>query len=596
MARTALLAALLVAATFVAGASAFAEPLKFRMHRDFAGTRSRARRSLMGHETHTRGDPLVTPGTYNGYGYDTRIRSNYLDDGSYYCEVNVGGSKGLKVQIDTGSGDLAVVGTHCGKGSAKAEARCNVVKRAAVYDPATSAQALKCGDAGNSKWLQPAATGAMSECGAQAKAPGTCSPGKQCTNMVKYGDGDAWTGDVYVDKVSIGDVADGGNTPAVDAVVTAITNFTETFAAYASGALDGIMGMAPSLQQAQTGALTVFEQLVAHHDVENAFSMCFDDTDGGVFTLGGDGGHVAHGAMQWTPILPYNATPHHTYAIEFAAGKLGDAVLAPFNGEKAIVDSGNSAIRLRPELYDAFAAALVNLCTTPEGGTSSVAYLGLCVAGENPPNHPFPAGTKLTPTVANGMNNTIFSGMCHKLSDADIAKYPSLTIHVPDMEKGGDAVLELVLEPHHFIRNAFGNCPKGYVNAKAVQRDEATGTSLGDAWMENWLMVFNLTEPRRLGFATTTKCSMDGAVNPTTSPGTDGDKLSTGEDPGGDNSTSGENITGIPLTPRPTTPKKKFVALGVAAVCTGAVLTALGLAVARQGGDGGAAASGATAV
>lgn len=215
-------------------------------------------------------------------------------------------------------------------------------------------------------------------------------------------------------------------------------------------------------------------------------------------TLGGDGDHVTHTPVQWTDMLPAS----RFYEVALTTARLGDTALATALGETVIIDSGTSDITLKADLYDEFMSALVAQCA------AGADLVGFCRDA---------AGTSLAPSAAAGYAGTIFGlgrtealaagiapGHCFALSDAQIARYPSLAVTFPGA--GGNAAFELVLPPSHFIQDAYNNCARGMVRATVSRSSALPETVFGDSFLDDFLTVFNLTS-RQVGFAKASKCS-----------------------------------------------------------------------------------------
>ena len=390
-------------------------------------------------------------------GDNVTIRSLFGNWGEYYVTLTIGGQE-LRVDIDTGSADLGVIGTECPS--------CNLPKRKRAYNASGSAtsRAVSCADPKRDN-----VTEGCTPCHTRRDGEKVCGFG------ISYEDGSGFSASLFVDDVAFGAPP---ATPVVPAAVGSIYHLG--LPSEWTLLVDGIIGLAySSVAVTDTGAPTAYEQLVNAGAIDDVFSMCFDRASGGVLTIGGDGGHVPAGALQWSPLLKesFYVVSMTDFRVD---GVSAGAPAGVYNRGECIVDSGSSSISLPRPAFDAFRATLYARCAH----AATADLVGICRDAQ---------GRKLRPT-----EKSMFQGHCFPLTAADVAKFPNFQV-VLDDGAGGDVVLELT--PAHYLRSGWIYCSgKDHYTLGIDSESVADGTLLGDVFMEGFVNVFDRAR-RRLGFA-----------------------------------------------------------------------------------------------
>ena len=135
-----------------------------------------------------------------------------------------------------------------------------------------------------------------------------------------------------------------------------------------------------------------------------------------------------------------------------------------YNRGDAIVDSGSTSLTLPRTAFDAFRDTMLNSCSNNE-----TQLIGVCVDSE---------GKKIEP------GRGIFEGLCYKMGEADILKYPMLTVQLENN-------VDLVLKPNMYMRNGGVFCDDGLYTIGIDSGSVTGGTLLGDTFMSSFLTIFD---------------------------------------------------------------------------------------------------------
>lgn len=393
--------------------------------------------------------------------------------GEYYSQVTIGGQR-ANVLIDTGSSDLAVSSTLC-KNCKK--------KIIPWYNPKKSgATPVGC------EWCKAHVIPNMTST--------NCTKDDQCTFLIEYEDGSKIENALYRDTVQFGTgahAAPATNNTAVGAYLKQSVDDVKT--------VDGMLGIA-DMGCSSSGATTPWDDLVAQHQVRNVFAMCLPystgqdhATDGGVLYLGADDESTpdANATIAGVPLSLDKAndgdilwtkrkagSPFWTFDMEdmLVAGKPLGIAPAVWNTGDAIVDSGSSVAYIPHEAWEAFKKAINAVCYK-----KSTCVKGLCKCN------------KLKPL---DYDDSVLSGSCFHLTQAEIAKYPMVEIKFKD---GG----VVPMPPQNYLRSGTQFCSgKGPYSMGISDNKPDAGTALGDTFMMNQLIVHDRIQ-QRIGFQTLKK-------------------------------------------------------------------------------------------
>jgi hypothetical protein len=378
------------------------------------------------------------------------VHSAYSRYGEYYANVSIGNPPAtFRFQIDTGSSDFGVPQVGCVSCGRHADTR---------YHPEKSAAEVNCTHGDEMGY--------------------TCHPchGGQCAYSISYADNSGYSANVWLDDVTWSS-RDGAsvlvpNTPIGGIYLDHRRNPMQPHF------VDGIIGLAYR-SIANSGAPTPMERLMAENDdLDDVFALCLNSKlsgreIGGKMVIGSpearDRFYSSNKHIQWTPILEETY-----YPVEMTAMKVGGVALdvkpAVYQRGGAIVDSGSTTVTLPSTAFNKFRAAMLAQC---EKGASLL--VGVCVDEQ---------GAKIS------SSDSMLSGNCFSLTNADIAAFPELTVVV----KGA----ELAMKPSIYLRPSLcddhSQVTLGFDSGAVTE-----GTILGDVFMEHFYTIFD-RKNRRVGF------------------------------------------------------------------------------------------------
>ena len=341
-------------------------------------------------------------------------------------------------QLDTGSSDTAIPYVGCAT-------TCSGV--VPLYDPAASS------------------TSAPAGCGTPALncSAKLCNAG-QCSYKIEYEDKTGYSANVFSDAMVFG----------------GLKRFPQYFggmyyengggAPFEPSPIDGIMGFAYAALS-EVDAPTPMDNLVASGQIADIFSMCITD-DGGSMLLGGTL-QAYSGALQWTPIVPYEGQ-FLWYTMEIEDMRVNGASLginaSVYNDGGSIWDSGTTDVVLPTGAYKALEATLQAQCATNN-------LVGLCgIAGRK----------------------NLFGGYCFQMTAAERAAFPDIEV----VYRGGGTSQIL---SKYWITDDY--CGAGYYGLAIDQGPVDGGTILGEAYLKGIVSVTDRANVR-LGFAPVTVCPL----------------------------------------------------------------------------------------
>jgi hypothetical protein len=235
--------------------------------------------------------------------------------------------------------------------------------------------------------------------------------------------------------------------------------------------LDGIIGVAyPSVSS--SGAKTIIDNLYENGIIKtNAFSICMKKDVGGVLYLGSNNAVDSGVSIMWTPIV--KDTYYVVKLLDFRVNNQSIGVdPSVYNRGDAIVDSGSTSLTLPRTAFDAFRDTMLNSCSNNE-----TQLIGVCVDSE---------GRKIEP------GRGIFEGLCYEMGEADVLKYPMLTVQLENN-------VDLVLKPNMYMRNGGVFCDDGLYTIGIDSGSVTGGTLLGDTFMSSFLTIFD-RQNKNIGF------------------------------------------------------------------------------------------------
>lgn len=228
--------------------------------------------------------------------------------------------------------------------------------------------------------------------------------------------------------------------------------------------IDGVFGLIPD--GSSFGSISAFQQLVNAGQAENIFAMCINQTRGGVLTLGGVDSSLYEGDIQWT-----RRAPGFGYRIMITSVSVNGEkvdVLSHLHGARAldsmkatIIDSGTNVWLTPTALFENIQKQLQSFCPFP--------VQGLC-----------------------GDSNTLFDGQCFNYTQAELAQFPSIVLHVD----GESAQVDLLMAPSQYIVLQ----PNGSY-CYGIKDTGPIGLSIvGDTTLQRYYTIFDNTK-RRVGWA-----------------------------------------------------------------------------------------------
>jgi len=282
--------------------------------------------------------------------FEAPMKGGIVSVGMYYITAYFGGQP-VRVQVDTGSSDVAVPMKTC-------HSCRNGDKR---FDPSASKtglyQEIMCNDAlcrrdvcdrlpADTCPACDADSGACCYTDAQHADPG-------CAFLLRYADGSGAEGSLVRDVVNFTE-----NGVGAVALFGGIFHDSSNFE---FPQVDGILGMAyKALTCTPTCIEPVFDALVREGKVEDTFTLCMA-YEGGVLTLGEWDPAVFTSDIQWGA-LSFSAEPMY-YTFELGGGMEVDGKFVSLPSFRvAIMDSGTTLMTLTRETFTALSAEVKKVC------------------------------------------------------------------------------------------------------------------------------------------------------------------------------------------------------------------------------------------
>jgi hypothetical protein len=236
----------------------------------------------------------------------------------YTVSTTLGGSQAFDLQLDTGSGPLAVASNAC----------------------------TSCGDAGV----------------APLYAPGSSAVDEHQRGAFDYVSGKV-SGEIYQDSVALNPQTDAPlKFVAIDTQDQFFVPLPQLFfqpplgCSTATGNYEGIIGFSPS-GDLTPGTTSFFDQFVATAHAPNVFAteLC---PNGGILWLGGYDSTFTTGAPQYTPILSRTASLQ--YGVSLNSVTVGDKTVPVVTADNpnAIVDTGTVFFAVPQAVYDAITSVV----------------------------------------------------------------------------------------------------------------------------------------------------------------------------------------------------------------------------------------------
>jgi Eukaryotic aspartyl protease len=296
------------------------------------------------------------------------LRGNQVQIGEVYAQFMLGTPPVLfSAQVDSGSSDLAVASTLCGK-------RCGQVATLYSASSSSSSSMAKCSDY---------------ECDRCHK--------NECKYSIGYADGSGYSAVAFVDRFSF-DASSSSSLRAVNQTFGGIVSEVNDGEPFEPAGVDGIMGVG-FRQLSEIGAPTPVDELVASGQISNRFAMCLT-RDGGTMSLGGVAGMSHAEPLRYTPI-----TEQLYYSVFVDDLRMHNRSLGvgkhQLNADTSIVDSGSTLVYVPTAAFDAFVDVLRAQCA------GSHKLHGIC-------------------DVRAG--KSLFDGYCFSYTQAQIAQFPPLEI------------------------------------------------------------------------------------------------------------------------------------------------------------------------
>jgi Eukaryotic aspartyl protease len=446
--------------------------------------------------------------------------------GEYYVELPVGGQV-INVQIDTGSSTLAVPLKQC-LNCRPHDRRFDMSKAEPV------ATMVKCA----SDTCRPNtchAYGRHGQCSACSKGTNACCSSVEtdkCGFFLQYADGSGAAGALMEADVTLA----GLTVPLVFGSILRVSKGFE------SVAVDGILGMAfASLACNPTCVTPLFDALVKAGRVErDVFSLC-TGRHGGTMTLGGSNPDLFEGKLQYVPLSSKKVM--HFYDVDITGVEVGGVSISVPDFTDGIVDSGTTVLVIAPRSYHGLKKYfLKHYCHVPglcpratHGGHSHASRAVEMIhvspeqasliwnQGAQNKTRAAAGGAKVKAEEAaeaedddyittEGDGLTWFSpGYCALLSDADVAKLPSISIVLV----GG---VRLKVEAEDYMLRY--EQPSRYPWNRIVFRclgiaplpglgDMGNNVIIGDAWLQKFYVEYD-RENMRVGFAPSKNCVQPG--------------------------------------------------------------------------------------
>jgi len=172
------------------------------------------------------------------------------------------------------------------------------------------------------------------------------------------------------------------------------------------------------------GGVSIMDVLFGQNQLaDDVFSICLNENDGGILTLGGVESAYSTGSFQNTSLVPI---PHTNDEYELFAINMTDITLSgTFIGLPAkdyadnslggaVVDSGTNIFLVPQKIYNAIQSTLV---------------AQLCPTGKNP----------LVPGVCT--SNNLFEGFCFAYTPSQLALFPPLNLNINGLVLTGTNIL-----------------------------------------------------------------------------------------------------------------------------------------------------------
>lgn len=432
--------------------------------------------------------------------------------GEYYLELPVGGQV-INVQLDTGSSTLAVPLESC--------ANCRpAARRFDLAKAGPNAALVPCSAAACAPDTCHAygRRGACSACDAESNACCSTVVPDKCGFFLQYADGSGAAGALVEAEVTLA----GMTTPLVFGSILRVSRGFE------SAAVDGILGMAfGSLACNPTCVTPLFDALVKSGQVEHdVFSLC-TGPHGGTLSLGGSDPSMFEGDLQYVP-LSSRRKVRHFYDVDIAGVKVGGRSEELPDFSDGIVDSGTTVLVVAPRAYHALRKYFqTHYCNVP--GLCAKAAHGGAGRGHTARDvdiiHVSPEQAALVwqhrmqnvtreagedddfaPDEDSG--RTWFApGYCAMLTDADVAKLPSISIVL-----AGGVQLEVSAEDYMLRYEQPSQYPWTRIEFRCLGiaplpglGDMENNVIIGDTWLQKFYVEYD-RENMRLGFAPSENC------------------------------------------------------------------------------------------
>jgi len=365
------------------------------------------------------------------------MSGNVLPVGVYWVNISLGTpfQNGFEVAVDSGSTDLLVPGYGCDG--------CHL-ENENVYDISLSS------------------TGSDVFCGGSYRCK-ACDDRNQChfinsyetCNLTDLTQLCTAAGPLYNDVFSIGPFL--GKNTTFGCITEQTKNFQQFFV------VDGVIGLAFP-DASSWGGVSIMDVLFDEGQLAyDMFSICLDEDNGGVLTLGGYDKSFATAAFLNTTLIPVprSKDQYSLFTINmtniYIGGKSIGLPITDYADNSlggCVVDSGTNIFLVPHKIYQAIQNALV---------------AQLCPSGKNP----------IVPGVCTSTNN-LFTGSCFAYTQAELNSFPPMDLDI-------DGV---ILEGTNLLVQANSTAPYCY-----AIRDSGVGAAgiliIGDTTMAGYYVAFD---------------------------------------------------------------------------------------------------------
>eukprot|EP00010_Vexillifera_abyssalis_P001718 CAMPEP_0201552554 /NCGR_PEP_ID=MMETSP0173_2-20130828/16782_1 /ASSEMBLY_ACC=CAM_ASM_000268 /TAXON_ID=218659 /ORGANISM="Vexillifera sp., Strain DIVA3 564/2" /LENGTH=392 /DNA_ID=CAMNT_0047963055 /DNA_START=118 /DNA_END=1295 /DNA_ORIENTATION=- len=221
--------------------------------------------------------------------------------------------------------------------------------------------------------------------------------------------------------------------------------------------IDGVMGLSyPG--SSSFGYHSVFQALVDAGLVENVFSMCFNEKNGGVLTFGGYDKSLMDGDIMWSPQTSNRAYEQHLVDVSVNGKRLH------VPSGNIIIDSGTNVLLQPHDAFNAITKAISEPCRAENVDLASIPQ-GVC-SGE------------------------LFEGtQCYQYTQSDLDWFPELSLDLTGAELKMNGTTYLV-QPADASHYCFGIKNTGFFGLNII----------GDTTMQSYLSIFDNVN-HRIGWA-----------------------------------------------------------------------------------------------